>query len=254
MIKYLTEDSWWMKFYPKFNSSFFVEKAGYFDERPQVHTSMTQLLALFSIPFLCIFSFWFLALLPLVFFGYGKLYINLPIKTGIQDCESGAWGFNYHDNKIWIYIGGAGNFDGGRKWKTISMPWEYEWARTSTLLNDNTWYNETKSNRGQKYSSEGSYKWIEENKWKETHPYKDPFDGKIVNATIGVSEREWRMKCLKWTKLFAKIRRDIDVDFDQEVGKKKGSWKGGVIGCGYDLKAKETPYECLKRMEKERSF
>ena len=40
----------------------------------------------------------------------------------------------------------------------------------------------------------------------------------------------------------------------KEVGKKKGSWKGGCIGCSYDSKPGETPEECLKRMEKERKF
>ena len=44
------------------------------------------------------------------------------------------------------------------------------------------------------------------------------------------------------------------IDETEEVGKKKGSWKGGCIGCSYDLKPGETPEECLKRMEKEREF
>lgn len=121
-MNYLSEDLKWVSFYPQFNSSFYVEKAGYFDERPQVHTSVTQLIALACLP-LAFISAWFLLLIPFVFFGWGTLYINLPIKTGIQDCESAAWGFNYHDNTIWIYIGGGGNFEGGKKWKTFSMPW-----------------------------------------------------------------------------------------------------------------------------------
>lgn len=257
-MKYLTEDPEWMKFYPKFNSSFFIEKAGYFDERPQIHTSLTQLLFLVFLPILLFQSIWFLLLLPFVFFGWGKLYIKLPIKTGIQDCESAAYGFNYHSNMIWFYIGGGGNFDGGKKWKTITMPWNYEWVRTSTLMKDG-WFHETKKNRVKLTKNEevvviGSYEWLKENKWKETHPFIDNFDGSVVNATISVSEREWRPLGLKWTSLFSKTRRSIDIEFDNEVGKNKGSWKGGVLGCGYDLKYEETPYECLKRMEKERQF
>ena len=46
----------------------------------------------------------------------------------------------------------------------------------------------------------------------------------------------------------------IEIEFDKEVGKKKGSWKGGCIGCSYDLKPGETAEECLKRMGKEREF
>jgi hypothetical protein len=54
--------------------------------------------------------------------------------------------------------------------------------------------------------------------------------------------------------LFSKISTDIDVNFDKEVGKKKGSWKGGVTGCGYKMRKSESPLECLRRMEKERKF
>lgn len=57
-----------------------------------------------------------------------------------------------------------------------------------------------------------------------------------------------------WTSLFSKIRTDIDVEFDKEVGERTGSWKGGVLGCGWGLLPGETPYECLKRMERERLF
>jgi hypothetical protein len=253
---YQTEYNYWISFYPRFSNSFYLEKAGYFDERPQVHTSVTQLLMLVLIPILSFFSLWFLLLTPFIFFGWGQLYINLPIKTGIQDCESAAWGFNYHNNKIWIYVGGGGNFEGGKKWKTITMPWDLEWYRTSTLMNDGyDWFHETKKNRKQWSGTDvGSYDWLEKNKWKETHQYVDKYDGTIVNATISVEEREWRRRGLYWSKLFSKTRKTIDVEFDKEVGKEKGSWKGGTIGCGYELLPGETPYECLKRMEKERHF
>lgn len=253
-MNYLSEDLKWVSFYPQFNSSFYVEKAGYFDERPQVHTSVTQLIALACLP-LAFISAWFLLLIPFVFFGWGKLYINLPIKTGIQDCESAAWGFNYHDNTIWIYIGGGGNFQGGKKWKTFSMPWQYDWVRTSTYMRDETWFNETNKQRltwnGEGYAT---HKWLSEYKWRETLPYIDEYDNTTVNATISVTEREWRPRAFMWTSLFSRSKRQIDIEFDKEVGREKGSYKGGCLGCSYELKAGETPAQCLKRMEQERKF
>lgn len=251
-MKYMTESPQWVSFYPKFNAGFYVEKAGYFDERPQVHTSLTQLVVLAALPFLLFQSLIFILTLPLVLFGWGTLYINLPIKTGIQDCDSAAWGFNYHDNKIWIYIGGGGNFQGGKKWKTFTMPWDYTWVRTSLLLKDQkSWAHETKGNRQEFYNDEWNDKDLV---FIETHPYKDNFDNKVVLATIRVEEREWRPLVFKWTKLFSRIRKTIDVEFSSEVGKEKGSWKGGCIGCSYVIRPNETPFECLKRMEKERVF
>jgi len=49
-------------------------------------------------------------------------------------------------------------------------------------------------------------------------------------------------------------RRTIAVEFNEEVGERTGSWKGGVLGCGYDMKPGETRLECLRRMERERRF
>ena len=254
--EYLTEDQRWVTFYPKFCTGFYIEKAGYFDERPVVHVSLTSLIVLALLPALLVHSLWFLLLTPLLIFGWGQMFIHLPIRTGIQDCESAAWGINYHGNILWIYIGGGGNFEGGRKWKTIYMPWDRKWVRTSTLLKNKEWFHETKSNRVKWEDTEeyGTQNWLDKNQWQETHEYTDNYDGKVVNATISVKEREWRPRGWQFTNLFAKVVRDIEVEFDEEVGKEKGSWKGGVLGCGQTLLPNETPLECLKRMEKDKNF
>jgi len=52
----------------------------------------------------------------------------------------------------------------------------------------------------------------------------------------------------RWTK------ESIDVEFSGEVGERSGSWKGGCIGCSYDLRPDETMLCTLRRMEKEQSF
>ena len=54
-----------------------------------------------------------------------------------------------------------------------------------------------------------------------------------------------------WFKI---VKRYIEIEFDGEVGKGKGSWKGGCIGCSYELLPNETSEECIRRMENERSF
>ena len=86
------------------------------------------------------------------------------------------------------------------------------------------------------------------------YDYKDPYDGKIVPCKFWVEEMEWRPKWLGWTSLFAKTRRYIEVSFSEEMGPRKGSWKGGTIGCGFNLNPKEHPMDCIKRMEREYKF
>lgn len=69
-------------------------------------------------------------------------------------------------------------------------------------------------------------------------------------ATIKVESRMWTRYWLPWRRL----SRYIDVDFSDEVGERTGSWKGGTTGCSYNMLADETPLQCLRRMERERSF
>ena len=75
-----------------------------------------------------------------------------------------------------------------------------------------------------------------------------------VTATVHVSRMEWRLRWLRWTCLGAKVRHSIEVAFSDEVGERSGSWKGGTVGCGYDLRQGETPRHCLMRMMRDRKF
>ena len=77
----------------------------------------------------------------------------------------------------------------------------------------------------------------------EAHPYTYVLkSGEVQKRTATVSKRRhilgrrWLSK-LGWP---ATIRESIDIAFDDEVGERTGSWKGGTIGCGYDLRRGET--------------
>jgi len=244
----------WISFYPKRDKQtpfrIELEKWGYFDPRPQFNSSVTSLFAV-VLPF---FSLWFLPLSILfLFFGWGSIYLSLPYNTGKgNEAENPSYGLNTYTNgkiitEFWFYW--------DKKRKHVDLPWALQWFRTSTLLNDNSWFNEVKGKRLDWNSKEyGSYDWLEENKWKDSYPYVDSYDNSLVTATVSVVEREWRPRWFRWTNLFAKACKDIDIKFDKEVGRQKGSWKGGVLGCSWVIKKGETPLQALRRMEKERKF
>lgn len=199
---------------------------GYFDNRPQIT-------------------------IALFFF---HLVIKLPFKNKWTDeCDCPKWGISYHNDTLWIHKGGSGNGKGGSKWWTAYAPWSWQWYRTSYLRKDGSWENEFRGDKRMLHRNEWKDQW-----WSEKHPYIYVLrSGEVQNriATITVDEREWRWHWFKWSSLFPqKIRTTISVEFDGEVGERTGSWKGGTIGCGYDLKKSESPYHCLKRMERERIF
>lgn len=73
-------------------------------------------------------------------------------------------------------------------------------------------------------------------------------------ATVYVDRMAWRPKWFTWTRMFEKVRQSISVEFSDEVGERTGSWKGGCVGCGYEMLAGETAEQALRRMEQERVF
>lgn len=213
----------WIIFYwgNSFDISF--ELCGYFDNRPRIN-------------------------LDIIFFN---LCLILPFRNKWTDeCDPPKWGLSIHNNTFWIYKGGKGNGKGGNKWWTWDIPFiTTNWIRTSILLKNDTWEHETRGNYKEFYNQE----------WKDKqkvfhYDFTDNYDGEIIPTTFYVEQREWRRKWLEWTSLFSIVRTSIDVHFSKEVGNRKGSWKGGIIGCGYEILKNETPMDCIKRMEKERKF
>lgn len=176
-------------------------------------------------------------------------YIHLPIYSNIDECEYPEYGFYYHSNSLVLCW--------NMKKKFIHMPWTYEWVRTSRLLKDGTWENEVKGGKRKEYSKERD-QWELENLWQETHHVtyvtKEGNVQDDIEATIKIEEREWRQKWLQWTNLGAKVSRDIAVEFSEEVGNQRGSWKGGTLGCGHQIRKDEKPLTTLRRMMKEVNF
>ena len=177
------------------------------------------------------------------------------------DCDEPEWGIAIHDATLWIYKGGNGNMKGGSKWWTWNLPWfthdhvrhEIEILDPEThqprMINYKELENMTDSKTGKRI-------YYRDNELINRHyaDYTDKYDGTVVTAEFYVEEREWRRKWFHWTKLGNIVKRYIEINFSDEVGSRKGSWKGGTVGCSYDLLPGETPEECLKRMERERSF
>ena len=209
--------------------------------------------------------------------GWGCLYIHIPSKyerTSEHNWESPSYGF-YFTN----YNGGGKHFDAlwicrGFKNTVIEMPWSLKWYRSSYLLNNYKWYHEfhgdrkrwLKKNKGKSpadYNHKVSIpRWDNPDTWQDIFNYTYVLkDGTVQSrlATVCIEEREWRRKWLMWCPLFNHTKRTLEIDFDDEVGEETGTWKGGVMGCGYEMKRKalgvwETPEECLRRMERERKF
>lgn len=79
----------------------------------------------------------------------------------------------------------------------------------------------------------------------------DDFDGKRIQAATRIEEREWRFGTgwFKWLSVFRKhkVRRSLDIQFSEEVGPEKGSWKGGTVGHSIDMLPGELHEQAFRR-------
>lgn len=161
------------------------------------------------------------------------------------------WGVYFFENSL--------NLCWGHRRAHFYMPWMYDHCRTEIMLADGRFVPYERYPR-RKQPKGGLYV--------EPEPvgrYRQDFDYRYVLKSGEVQERTaavtverrswcWRTWPFRWLRWPSTTRTSIEVEFSDEVGERSGSWKGGTVGCGYDLLPGETPEACLRRMESERKF
>jgi len=266
----------WVSFYIGIDRSrFTLSPASYFDERFYIILTPTLLIPIIGVFFTGL-SFWSLVWLLFIPYGYGCLYIHLPIYSGLDECDPPEYGFYFFGENL-LRINSFVVCRGKTSNKYFNMPWYWVWERTSKLKKDGTWQHDLRKKKFDFYTKE----W-ENEVWKEEYPFTYILkNGNIQQrlAIITVHEMEWRWKALKILPFPRMIRKSIDIQFEYggpiereiffekqgnkskylekytgEVGERTGGWKGGTTGCSYSMRQNETPLETLRRMEKERKF
>lgn len=172
---------------------------------------------------------------------WGKWLVPLPFRPKrLPEELMESWGASLYDRSIYL--------NWGAKYKFVRLPWDFEHVRHEVLRPDGTWVPYVGCWEHGK-EPDGRQTW--------TAPYSYKLKrGEVQErtATVYVEEREWRWRWFTWLPWPRIIRRSIAVRFSDEVGERTGSWKGGTIGCGYEMKPGEQPLETLRRMERERIF
>lgn len=158
--------------------------------------------------------------------GLGSINVSFPWSKTVPDegqCSGPRYGFQFYEDLMWIRWGKSTGRFKTDPCKAIYMPWAWKHRKHEVLTEP------------------------------ETHPYTYTLrSGEVQQrtATIKHDRRVWT----RWWLPFRRVSNAIDVTFSDEVGERSGSWKGGVIGCGYEMKSGETPLQTLRRMESKRKF
>lgn len=178
----------------------------------------------------------------------GCLWVNLWATREEPEGMMESWGFSYDREFSALHL------NWGARCKIVRMPWSYDHCRTEVMLRDGSFVPYEKYRRGSLEPAPepaGLYR--------EAFPYRYGLrSGEVqeVTATVTAERRSWcwrawPFRLLRWP---SRVRTSIDVEFSDEVGEQRGSWKGGCVGCGWGLLPGETPEQSLRRMERERRF
>lgn len=163
------------------------------------------------------------------------------------------YGFTVSDGTMHVHYGPQTHDSTTTKSRVFWLPWQnWRFIRQS-------WYGptgqhvETLWETDNKLVRSAQFEWrreFEASLAKVAFEVED-YDGQRIQAKTHIEEREWRFGTglFKWLSLFRKprIRRSLDIEFDKEVGREKGSWKGGLIGTGIDMLPGELHEDAFRR-------
>lgn len=159
--------------------------------------------------------------------GFVTIGIGFPWKWTVPDegqCSGPQYGLAFHGDALWLYFGkSTGRSKDPRRYIAWDMPWSWRHREHQVLSEP------------------------------EQHPYLYVLRNGDVQDRIATIKAERRLWTRPWIP-HRMERRSINIEFNDEVGEGASSWKGGVLGCGFDMHPGETPLQTLRRMERERRF
>lgn len=158
-------------------------------------------------------------------FGLFKVCFAFPWPWVVPDdgqCSGPTYGFGFFGSGLHIHWGKS---HGKRNdpFTIIKMPWEWRHRENKVLTEP------------------------------ESYHYIYTLRSGLVQVRTATIQEETRLYVRPWLP-FKRLSRSIDITFSDEVGERSGSWKGGCIGCTYEMLEGETPLTALRRMEIERKF
>jgi hypothetical protein len=146
---------------------------------------------------------------------------------------------------------GSVQFNWGRHCKVIWLPWCRERVQHEVRRPDGSWAPYVGSyERDKEPDGRGLF----------YYPYEYALrSGEVqrATATVYVERNRYVWRLFRKTPLFWWLWRwgyCIAIEFDREMGERAGSWKGGTVGCYWELRKGESPEQALRRMEREREF
>lgn len=163
-------------------------------------------------------------------------------RGGYWDVHPKEYGFSLSDGFLQLFLGAQTNDSATTKSWCKHLPWtQWHFHRFSMYGKDGehvqSWISSRKTKRMNSNHFDEQYK-LKDSIYKEVFEIED-FDGEKIKATTYIQEREWTFGegWFQWLRFFRKnkVFRSLDISFENEVGREKGSWKGGLMGTSIEM-------------------
>lgn len=195
--------------------------------------------------------------------GIGQVFIRLPFldrwaDRGIND--NWRFGFSFFGSTDGMQ---SVHLNWGTATKIINYPWQRRFLFREFLTESGEWLPHDRRERSWAPGEGVKPLTVEE-------PYHYLLDsGSVQSVTASVvRERSWTVwvwfgegKKARLSNALRELQRrlstpndGLDIEFSAEVGGRAGSWKGGCVGCGWNMNPGETVKSALLRMQRERRF
>ncbi len=188
--------------------------------------------------------------------NWDKATIERLGRDWYWDEEAREYGFCLSDGHLSVHYGIQPGDSSRNQYWGYFLPWtQWRFVRFSLYQPDGShFYTELeRDRRKRKTSGLDGFKdqWEAEKAVNKVHFHFRDFDGEEIVATTHIEEREWLFgdKWCSWLSWFRKprISRTLSLNFSSEVGREKGSWKGGTLGHGIEMLPNETPESAFRR-------
>lgn len=164
---------------------------------------------------------------------------------GYWDEDRREYGVSIYGNHFSVRYGRQADDSSIDKCYGFFLPWD-DWrhVRHSVYDLNGAWFADTEGVSWERRHA------IEAEVPKARFRFAD-FDGEEIEVETYIEERQWKRgtKWCKWLSLLVKDRvsRSLSLRFSKEVGPRKGSWKGGVLGHGITMLPGELHLGAFKR-------
>lgn len=167
--------------------------------------------------------------------------------------DSRLFGFRYHDGSLHLFYGRSTLDSDTDRSKFFVAPWKnWHMRRLSIYDADGNLFWQYVNPFGQR----GMPYWQEMRSLKESGrlpqvAFTVDDAGTAVLATTTMEETEYTLGTGRWSWLrffcAKRVCRTLKIEFNQEVGNEKGSWKGGLVGTSIEMLAGELHDGAMRR-------